>query len=171
MKSTRINSSLATWPYTFAIVAVPLVVAGCTLLDVGDNTSAGDLIPSQDAIEFPDPTAFSRSNYPDDPISLTSISVRNDSLVVDVSYSGGCADHVVRLVASNYWLESIPVQLYAILAHDDPDDPCDAIVSETVAYDLKPLRDNYFDAYGPPGDVIIRVFADSTTSQSIRYQF
>lgn len=165
------DANFAVWLWVIAVAVASLIFTGCALLDIGDTDGSADPRKSANAIELPDPTSFNRSDYPDDQISMTSAIVRNDSLVIDVTYSGGCADHVVRLIASNYWLESLPVQLYAVLAHDDGDDPCDAIVSSTVAFDLEPLRDSYHDSYGPPGDVIIRVFADSTQSQSVRYQF
>ena len=46
-------------------------------------------------------------------------------------------------------MESNPVQVNALLAHDDDDDPCDAVVSQRRTFDLTPFLEAYEEAYGP----------------------
>ena len=48
-------------------------------------------------------------------------------------------------------MESSPVQINALVTHDDGDDPCDALVTEERAFDLTPLAEAYEAAYGPMG--------------------
>jgi hypothetical protein len=121
-------------------------------------------------MEFPE-QPFVRSDFPDDAIDVYEVALDKDSLILSVRHSGGCKVHEYRLIASNYWLESNPVQLDAVLAHRDPDDPCDAIVSECLAFGLSALRASYFESYGPNGDAIINVHDGTGDPHSIRYEF
>ena len=52
-------------------------------------------------------------------------------------------------------MESLPVQTWALLAHDDLDEPCDAWFMRTLEFDLQPLREAYIRAYGEPGIIIV----------------
>ncbi len=85
--------------------------------------------------------------WPRDPYVLDSARVSGDSLILAVRHSGGCRTHRYGLVAWNGWLESSPVQVDALLAHDDRDDPCDAVISARLSFDLTPLREAYLSAY------------------------
>lgn len=122
-------------------------------------------------MEFVSAGSFDPANYPEDPVSVSGLALRNDSLVVSLSHSGGCTEHSFRLIATNYWLESLPVQLDAVLVHNDPGDPCDAIVSLDVGFGLASFRQEYTSSYGTPGDAIINVYDSDSNRSSIRYQF
>jgi hypothetical protein len=69
------------------------------------------------------------------------------NILVDVSYGGGCKDHVFKLKLGGC-LESFPVQCSAQLVETVVDGPdfCEAIVGETVKFSLKKygLTDGYF---------------------------
>jgi hypothetical protein len=67
--------------------------------------------------------------------------ISGDLLTITVEYSGGCADHAFTLHALGCFLESWPLQSEIILVHDDPDDPCDAVVTEELVFDLVPLNE------------------------------
>jgi hypothetical protein len=152
-------------PGMFLIVASLVMSCSLILGDDDDDPAVGT------EIEMADVASFDRSNYPSDPVSLASAEILSDSLALAVRYSGGCAVHAFRLIAFNYWLESNPVQVVAVLAHDDPDDPCDAIVSDTITFGLAPLREAYRDSYGTPGTVVLHVTNDTADQESVTYQF
>ncbi len=97
-------------------------------------------------------------DWPADAKNIVGHRLEMDSLFLDVTYSGGCETHVFRLIVSSVFAESFPVQTWAVLAHDGRDDPCDAIVGETLAFDLTPIRDAYRAAYGGgPGELLLHI--------------
>ncbi len=117
--------------------------------------------------------------WPSDPATLQDYVVSGDRLDVRVSYSGGCAGHDFKLVAWGGWMESYPVQVRALLSHDAKDDPCDAIVSRDLSFDLQPLKRAYQDSYGigDPGSTALILslanpdWASSLSGYQIEYVF
>ncbi len=94
---------------------------------------------------------------PRDPVTLETAAVVGDTLRLEVTYGGGCRTHAFGLLVERRFLESNPVQAAAALAHDDRDDPCDALVSRTLLADLRPLRQEYRRAYGADtGTLVLR---------------
>ena len=98
---------------------------------------------------------------------LDNLAIQDDCLIVDVSSSGGCADHVYTSCWDQSFAESEPVQATVWLDHDAMDDPCEAIVNENLIIDLGPLRAAYVEAYQVDTGTIIINVAD----QSINYDF
>lgn len=102
------------------------------------------------------------TDWPRDPYTLGAVTVDGLTLSAEVTYGGGCAAHVMDLVGWGGWLESNPLQINALVTHDDADDPCDALITETRPFDLRPLVRAYEGAYGPIGadrpTVILRLW-------------
>ena len=112
------------------------------------------------------------SEWPADALVVDAARIERDTLVLDVTHGGGCADHEYAVVAWNGWLESHPVQVGALIAHDSHDDPCDGLLSPTLRFDLRPLKDAYRDAYGPgEATLIIRLSAPGGPALSLAYDF
>ena len=105
------------------------------------------------------------------PDGATSSGVRSGSVVVlNVSYSGGCATHRFTLVASETFMESFPVQLAVLLAHGANRDACEAWLTEDYRFDLRAIRDRYREAYGwGPGEVVLLL--DDAPSGPLVYAF
>jgi hypothetical protein len=101
-------------------------------------------------------------DWPRDPYELGQVESANSTITAEVTYSGGCGEHRMDLVAWGGWMESFPVQINALVTHDDDDDPCDAVVSEVRSFDLFPLARAYVEAYGEIGPerptVILRLW-------------
>ncbi len=109
------------------------------------------------------------ADWPADAKTIVSHRIDGDSLFLNVTYSGGCETHVFRLIVSSVFAESFPVQTWGILAHDGRNDPCDAIVAETLAFDLTPLREAYRSAYGAgPGELVLHI---EGLAAAVRYAF
>ena len=66
--------------------------------------------------------------------------VADDALTLAVSYSGGCARHDFTLVAESRFRGSDPARLVLSLAHDANGDRCEAYPTESVRFDLAPVR-------------------------------
>ncbi len=102
------------------------------------------------------------TDWPRDPYTLGEVTVDGLTLSVEVTYGGGCAAHIMDLVGWGGWLESAPVQINALVTHDDGADPCDALITEIRRFDLQPLVRAYEEAYGPIGTdrptVILRLW-------------
>ena len=128
-----------------AALAVGLAPSAC------DDTPT-DLSEYEQVVVVNDARA---GDWPAAPQTITAARLDGDSLFLDVSYSGGCEDHVFRLIVSRTFAESFPVQTWAVLAHDDRGDPCDGILSDTLAFDLTPLAQAYRAAYGGSGGEIV----------------
>jgi hypothetical protein len=108
-------------------------------------------------------TCDSLAPYTSDPYTIGGLRVDGDTLLVDLSWGGGCEPHFFRLCYDPAFLESYPVQVSMRLDHDGQDDPCDAIGSETRAFDLTPLRDAYRRAYGTEHDTVRLRLGEGTT--------
>lgn len=67
---------------------------------------------------------------PKDPLTIENAAIAGDTLVLDVSYGGGCETHDIGLCWNGAFAESDPVQVWLDVSHDDHDDECDAIVME-----------------------------------------
>jgi len=86
--------------------------------------------------------------YPHDEVDIMQATLDAPILTLQVRYGGGCARHDFDLLALPGWRESWPVQVDVDLAHDGHDDPCDALPTANVRFDLTPLREAYEEAYG-----------------------
>ena len=65
----------------------------------------------------------------------------SDSLMVVVSYSGGCEEHGFNAYFSGGWLKSLPPQAMINLEHLNPNnDACRSLVKDTAYFDLTPVQ-------------------------------
>lgn len=74
-----------------------------------------------------------------DPLTITGVSVAVNTLRIGVQYSGGCGDHVIDLYSDGTILISEPGQINLRLSHDANGDECEAVVSDTLEFDLTTL--------------------------------
>lgn len=56
------------------------------------------------------------------------------------------------------FMESYPVQANLYLRHDAHDDPCRAIVRDSVVFDLTPIVELYRQMYGPSGQINLNLY-------------
>ncbi len=96
--------------------------------------------------------------WPDDPYVVNSAAVDGQELTIEVSYAGGCAEHVFTLVLSTTFRETNPVQLPAVLAHDAGGDACEAWLTASLIFDLAVVETRYRQFYGQgSGPVVLRI--------------
>jgi hypothetical protein len=101
----------------------------------------------------------SDTTLPDDNISITSVQITADVMSVAVQYSGGCREHFIEMYSEKLFMESNPVQLRMRLSHDDNNDACEMIVSDTLYFDLKPVKELFSYYYrGSSGEMYIRIY-------------
>lgn len=85
--------------------------------------------------------------------------IENDTLILTVSYGGGCETHDFTLVTDGSFMESDPVQLVVTLTHDANDDPCQAYLTNRYAFDLGFIKTLYQEAYRTDeGSIILHLW-------------
>jgi hypothetical protein len=52
-------------------------------------------------------------------------------------------------------MESDPVQANVVLSHEDNDDPCDALITEEMVFNLLPLKKTWQEQYNKISGTII----------------
>lgn len=104
-----------------------------------------------------------------DPYRLIEAHLRGDVLVMRVGFGGCGPDHPFKLYISKAFMESNPVQTWAILSHDDLGEQCDAAFERVLRFDLRPLRRAYVAAYGQPGQVAINLRDHQGNAQRILF--
>ncbi len=90
---------------------------------------------------------FCGEGRPRDDFEIGSVSIVGDRLELEVTFGGGCEDHVFDGCWDGAFAESDPVQIWAFVSHDANDDACAAWVGQTVSLDLSPMRVAYQEGY------------------------
>jgi hypothetical protein len=81
--------------------------------------------------------------FEDDPVYASEVFIDGDCLEIKVSYSGGCEDHEFNLIENVLRCATPPIDLrkHLWLSHDSKGDMCEALITETLSYDLSTLQD------------------------------
>lgn len=112
---------------------------------------------------------FDLAAWVEDEYSIREARIVGDRLELVVRFSGGCYDHDFLMVRSGAFMESNPVQLAILLAHDGHDDPCDALLTPTLTIGLTSIRDDWREAYhATSGTVILNLHG---WAGELRYEF
>ena len=104
-----------------------------------------------------------------DPYVIHTATITGNILVLEVQYSGGCAEHAFKLIAPDAFMESSPVQINLLLVHDSHGDNCEAWLTETLLFDLLPLKNVYEQYYPSSPEIIILQLAEY--NYSLLYEF
>ena len=74
-------------------------------------------------------------------ITISAIRTSGDTLMVDVTYSGGCKPHEFKLYSTGMWMKSLPPKVNVSLSHTMAEpDPCRQMVRKTLKFLIRPLR-------------------------------
>ena len=110
-----------------------------------------------------------------DALTVKDAMIDGDVLVMQVEYGGGCKDHLFALHLDGTFRESYPVQTGAMVSHNAQGDACDALVQETLTFDLTPLKRMWQRAYKRlDGEMILGVGYrgnDGPHGRTFHYQF
>jgi len=127
-----------------SIVTAIILIGANSLSPLNDSTTPRILINKS---EF--------DNAIRDDFSFNTVTLEQDILSLDVSYSGGCTSHDFLLIGSGDFMESYPVQTTIVLSHEDNDDNCESLITKTLVFDLTPLKELYIDLYSESSGTII----------------
>ncbi|WP_417916182.1 hypothetical protein [Candidatus Electronema sp. JC] len=116
------------------------------------STRCGESLQSLLTIRTP---TLKQKPIGDDFITIESAGLKGDKLIIDVRYGGGCAPHTFQLDWDGMFLKSKPMQVVLRLSHNANDDPCKAILSERLQFDLSAIIKN-------PSQYVLRVTSGLT---------
>ena len=68
---------------------------------------------------------------------IGSTAVINNSIEVEVTYSGGCAQHNFTLYSTENYQKSLPPKLSLLLVHDNGGDACREQITETILFNIE----------------------------------
>lgn len=131
------------------LILMSLLLAGCPL---PTDDSGGTIAPEDwSACRSADGRPIQLDTGGANPVR-----VDGNTLQIDVSYGGGCEEHVFAICwPDQSFAESDPVQASLEIWHGGPPDYCDAMLSETLEFDLTYLHDQWQMSYGADGGTII----------------
>ena len=85
-----------------------------------------------------------------DAFSIQDVQIKGNTLLLTITYGGGCADHQFEFIGSPMIMKSMPPIRSVQLIHDAANDKCKALVTQTIEIDLKEI------AYSPtPGSELM----------------
>lgn len=90
--------------------------------------------------DAPHPIRTYVTDPPVEPYTLDGLTLEGDTLFVDVTYGGGCADHHFEAEWDGSFMESLPEQVLLDVFQYPSGDPCDALISETLRFDVSAIR-------------------------------
>lgn len=133
-----------------------LVTACAALIVVGCDRSIGARILGSLPVEIGD---VNPQDLKKDGFTFYDALVDGAALRMTVVSGGGCREHGYSLIMTPaVFMESHPVQANVYLRLDAHDDPCDAIVTDSVVFDLTPILDLYRQMYGPSGQINLNLY-------------
>ncbi|MBL1279180.1 MAG: hypothetical protein COA33_002865 [Fluviicola sp.] len=72
-----------------------------------------------------------------DDFDVHEVSINGNTLLLTISYSGGCADHKFEFIGNSVVMKSIPPIRSVRLIHDAAGDACESVVTRIIEVDLK----------------------------------
>ena len=74
-----------------------------------------------------------------DPIKIEGVRCEGNTLLITVSYGGGCGEHSFEVNGSRAVMKSMPQKRSVKLTHTNHQDYCKAIVTKTIEVDISEL--------------------------------
>ncbi|MGD1848231.1 MAG: NigD-like C-terminal domain-containing protein [Salibacteraceae bacterium] len=94
-------------------------------------------------------------------VNIVSHSLEDRYLTLNITYSGGCQTHAFRLATDLSYLTNQPPSATLYLVHQDNGDNCEALLSETLMFDISSVRNPESDR------MLITVFGYDQTIEYI----
>lgn len=152
-------------PMRRLLAATMLVFAACSGCNGNGGISPNALTDGMVALV----DDVNAKGFPSDPFTIDSARVSGDVLTIGTHFGGGCEDHLFALLLGRAFMESHPVQIHARVAHNARRDACDAIVRQTLTFDLTRLKQRYQELYGrAPATILINL---SGAGRQLTYAF
>ena len=125
------------------MIGMAFFVAGCASSKGGAEYSANSGTEERNDPAKVESVVIDATRPPEKPtgITITDIRASGDTLLVDVTYSGGCKPHDFKLYSTGMWMKSMPPKVNVWLSHIAVEpDPCRQLMKENLKFIIKPLR-------------------------------
>lgn len=155
----------------FWLIIAIIFQSGCK-----DYSQEPVLEPLESIIMIDDLISFDRQDWQDGHYSVIAASITDDVLKLHVKMMED-TDNASKLVCWNYFLESNPVQAYALLSYQEHDSVKKVEIERELFFDLTKMKEVYIQSYygWGAGNIIILRFRDTTHPQSnnvwVQYEF
>jgi len=93
-----------------------------------------------------------------DPFSARSVSIDGDELKIEVSYPGGCRRHDFELYMKPVFTGANPARARLYLSHDGNGDPCEALISDELSFDVGRIAELCREQCGSCDEIMLEVF-------------
>lgn len=113
-----------------------LIVAGLLVGCDSESLHQDDPVLQDGSVMIGD---YSPDNLEGDPFELMGAEIVSNRLMLDVAYSGGCAEHDFAGFTPEVNIAIYPPQISVFVVHDGNGDMCEAYPRETVELDISSL--------------------------------
>ena len=143
-----------------------ILIAGMTSCFEGDKADSISVANNNKRANAPVPLkgqfyVLPRSKTPKTSadFQLNKASITEDQLDLQVSYGGGCEDHIFSVYWDGNFDEAEGVtSISLIINHIDNNDGCEAYITETVSFDLTKVKEAFLIAHPTkPGQVTLKL--------------
>lgn len=93
-----------------------------------------------------------------DQVTVRNGRIHEDILTLTVSYGGGCGEHRFKLFMQPAFMKSYPAQANLFLQHTNLGDYCEALISEDVSFDIRPIAELYKDMFRKYDEIILHAY-------------
>lgn len=94
--------------------------------------------------------------------TIKSVTIEENTLIVDVEYKGGKAEHDFSLIFNGMYMKSYPLKVKLFIKHENNGDTGEETTAQKLKFDLKPVQ-------SPGGEpMIISVYG---FNQPIKYNY
>ncbi len=118
-----------------------IVIAAVSCKDLGDDENTpgvSEIVVTGNLSAYSD-AASNRSTGTCDPFELKDVIITDDSVMITVSYSGGCKKHKFEIIWNETLSGTTPPQTRFIIIHDANGDMCEAYITETLGFPINDL--------------------------------
>lgn len=109
-----------------------------------------------------------------DILSANNVSCDNDTIIFNITYAGGCKEHIINLYAYKTIEKSNPAKVTIVLSHDANDDYCEALITREIKFDLATLKEYLKTEFNIQDKVVLLLFdpnGNPLQSSGMEYSF
>lgn len=78
---------------------------------------------------------------------IITAAINNDTLEIEVEYTGGCEIHTFNLYFDEVLKKSMPPKATLFLEHKDNSDQCESMLTKTLKFNIKKLKEKSNEMY------------------------
>jgi hypothetical protein len=102
--------------------------------------------------------------------TIKSLSVNEDTVLIEVGYSGGCDKHEFTLYTDGSIEKTFVPQVTLKLVHVT-NDLCETEISSTLKFDLNPLKKYYKENFNDTGPITLQIAPNREYYLKFEYNF